>query len=137
MKRSDWENAKYKENGQTKETYVNSQGFKMALLIYYRNKIYSEEEREKLWLEKLDKGERWIGGSKVRRKNYNSDEEFEKACTNLLEEKRREAKGRNNVEISDYSRDEYREKLIVLSHLKHYWFLHLFCLQRHLSFLAW
>ena len=55
MKRSDWENAKYKENGQTKETYINSQGFKMALPVYYRNKIYTEEEREKLWIEKLDK----------------------------------------------------------------------------------
>ena len=59
-------------------------------------------------------GERWIGGSKVRRKNYNSDEEFEKACTNLLEEKRREAKGRNNIEINDYSRDKYRKKLKAL-----------------------
>ena len=42
--------------------------------------------------------ERWIGGSKVRRKNYISDEEFEEACTKLLEEKRREAKERNNIE---------------------------------------
>ena len=41
-------NAKYKENGKTKETYINSQGFKMALPMYYRNKIYTEEEREKL-----------------------------------------------------------------------------------------
>ena len=54
MKRSDWENAKYKENSETKETYINSQGFKMALPMYYRNKIYTEEEREKLWIEKLD-----------------------------------------------------------------------------------
>ena len=46
MKRSDWENARYKENGQTKETYISSQGFKMALPMYYRNKIYTEEERE-------------------------------------------------------------------------------------------
>ena len=50
-------NAKYKENGETKETYINSQRFKMALPMYYRNKIYTEEEREKLWLEKLDKEE--------------------------------------------------------------------------------
>ena len=27
MKRSDWENSKYKENGQTKETYISAQGF--------------------------------------------------------------------------------------------------------------
>ena len=115
----DWENSVNAKRAKyiplyTKEEYITNQGQVRGLPIYYRNKIYSEEEREKLWLEKLDKGERWIGGSKVRRKNYNSDEEFEKACTNLLEEKRREAKGRNNVEISDYSRDEYREKLKIL-----------------------
>ena len=50
----------------------------------------------------------------MRRINFNSDEEFEEACTKLLEEKRREAQERNNIEISDYKRDEYREKLKVL-----------------------
>ena len=33
---------------------------------YYRNKIYTESEREKRWLEKLDKNERWIDGQKVK-----------------------------------------------------------------------
>ena len=51
----------------------------------------SEEEREKLWIEKLDKGKRWIGGTCVKRKNYKTDEEFEKACITTLEERRREA----------------------------------------------
>ena len=77
MKRSDWENAKYKENGKTKETYINTQGFKMALPMYYRNKIYSEEEREKLWIEKLDKEERWVCGEKVSIKD-NEYEEYNK-----------------------------------------------------------
>lgn len=49
----------------TKEVYTNRQGYKVALPIYYRNKIYSEEEREKLWLEKLDKQERYINGQKI------------------------------------------------------------------------
>ena len=30
--------------------------------IYYRNKIYSESEREKLWLQRLDKGEIYVCG---------------------------------------------------------------------------
>ncbi len=54
----------YKE-GDTKEVYTTSNGLKIALPIYYRNKRYSEEEREKLWIEKLDKGVRYIGGDKV------------------------------------------------------------------------
>ena len=55
---------KYKENG-TNENYKFKDGTKSQLPIYYRNKIYTEEEREKLWLEKLDKQERWILGQKI------------------------------------------------------------------------
>ena len=74
--------AKYVTRG-TLEEYIGADGIKRGLPIYYRNKIYTEEEREKLWIEKLDKGERWIGGSCIRRKNYNSDEEYEKDIEKL------------------------------------------------------
>lgn len=49
----------------TKEYYTRRDGTKLALPIYYRNKIYTEEEREKLWLEKLDKEVRFVDGVKV------------------------------------------------------------------------
>ena len=55
---------KYKKN-KTDEAYRNRQGYKMNMPIYYRNKIYSEEEKEKLWIEKLDKKERYILGEKI------------------------------------------------------------------------
>ena len=38
---------------------------KLGLPIYYRNHIYSDEEREKLWLIKLDEQIRWVDGVKV------------------------------------------------------------------------
>lgn len=57
---------KNKYNGEeTKETYSTKQGIKMALPIYYRNKIYTEEEKEKLWLQKLDKEIRYINGIEI------------------------------------------------------------------------
>ena len=62
--RPDAYNNRYKA-GETREYYQNRQGFKLALPIYYRNKLYTEEEREKLWLEKLDKNERWVLGSRI------------------------------------------------------------------------
>lgn len=62
--RLDFQLNKYNEKG-TRETYITKQGVKLALPIYYRNKIYTEEEREKLWLEKLDKEERYICGEKI------------------------------------------------------------------------
>lgn len=49
----------------TNELYRNRKGFKMALPIYYRNKVFTEEEREKLWLQKLDEQVRYIDGVKV------------------------------------------------------------------------
>lgn len=59
---------KYKEGG-TDEAYTTRQGKKMNMPTYYRNKIYTEEEREKLWLEKLDKQERWVDGTNISIKN--------------------------------------------------------------------
>jgi hypothetical protein len=64
LNRPDSEKNKYKK-GETNETYKTRQGTKLALPVYYRNKIYNEEEREKLWLEKLDKKERWVCGERV------------------------------------------------------------------------
>jgi hypothetical protein len=65
MARWDSSRNKYKPN-QTKEYYLTRSGIKLALPIYYRNHIYSEEEREKLWIEKLDKGSRWVDGVEIK-----------------------------------------------------------------------
>lgn len=49
----------------TDETYRTSTGHKISMPVYWRNKIYTDEQREELWLQKLDKEERWILGSRV------------------------------------------------------------------------
>lgn len=51
--------------GKTDELYRTRNGTKMALPTYYRNKIYSDQQREKLWLEKLDQNIRYVNGIKV------------------------------------------------------------------------
>lgn len=63
-KRPASENNKYKPN-ETKETYTTRTGHQISLPIYWRNKIYTEEQREKLWIEKLDKQERWVCGERI------------------------------------------------------------------------
>lgn len=82
LRRRDSERNKYKK-GKTIETYKTREGLELALPIYYRNKIYSDDEKEKLWLEKLDKEERWVCG--VRVDIANGDEEYYK----LLDYKRK------------------------------------------------
>lgn len=49
----------------TNETYKLNNGAEINMPIYYRNKFYSEEEREKLWTQMLDKKEMYIMGIKI------------------------------------------------------------------------
>lgn len=61
-----YNSTKNKYNGlDTNEYYRRETGAKTGLPIYWRNKIYSEEEREDLWLQKLDNGTRWVCGEKI------------------------------------------------------------------------
>lgn len=64
-------------NENTKEYYTTRTGHKLNLPMYYRNKIYSDEEREKLWLYKLDKEERWVMGERI--DISEGDDEYNKA----------------------------------------------------------
>lgn len=55
-----------KYNGeQTRETYKTDDGKDINLPTYWRNKIYTEEQREELWIQKLNKQERWVDGIKI------------------------------------------------------------------------
>lgn len=47
------------------EYYLTKQNYKIGLPIYYRNKAYSEEERELLWLKKLDEQKRYVKGIEI------------------------------------------------------------------------
>lgn len=49
----------------TQEYYTTRQGRKIDLPIYFRNKIYTDEEREILWIAKLDKQIRYVNGEKI------------------------------------------------------------------------
>jgi len=62
--RKDSQKNKY-NNHETKETYTTRQGIKLPLPIYYRNKIYNDDEKEKLWLKKLDEQVRYVNGIKI------------------------------------------------------------------------
>ena len=57
----------------TINTICASNGTTAQLPIYYKNKLYTDEEREKLWLHLLDKQERYILGQKI---DISKDEEL-------------------------------------------------------------
>lgn len=60
----DWEKNKYNDI-ETKETYITTTGHKIALPTYYRNKIYTDEEKEALWLIQLNKEKRYVLGNEI------------------------------------------------------------------------
>jgi hypothetical protein len=72
LKRLDSKRNEYKGD-KTDERYTTRNGIKLGLPIYYRNKLYNEEEREILWIKKLDKEERWVLGEKIDISNGDED----------------------------------------------------------------
>lgn len=62
LKREDAKYNRYKEDTETNQTYRLRDGRRTRLPMYYRNKIYNEEEKEKLWIEMQEKGKTWVDG---------------------------------------------------------------------------
>lgn len=90
--------------GETKETYTSRNGFEINLPIYWRNNIYTEEEREKLWIEKLNKETRYIMGNKIDvSKGY---EEYDKTLKEYQETNIKLGYGNDskNWELAEYEK---------------------------------
>ena len=102
FERGDWKFNRY--NGKnTREYYVFKNGTKAMMPRYYRDKIYSEEEKELLWLQKLDKGDTWVMGEKCK---IDSDE-----YKNLLSYYREQAKQIHGDNIILWKEKQYWRRL--------------------------
>lgn len=88
---------------ETDTTYKTAQGRKMSLPVYWRNKLYTEDEREELWLHQLDKNERWVGGERV---EADKEEEYNK----LVEYYRKKNYKLGYPSPTDYDAIEYENK---------------------------
>lgn len=114
LKRADSKRNRYR-GIDTNEMYKSRNGQETNIPMYYRNKIYSEEEREKLWLHKLDKEERYVLGQKI----DISTEEGERAYENILKDAQMKNRrlGYNDDRI-DWKKKEYLEKRRKLQAIK-------------------
>ena len=110
--RQDAKNNKY--NGEnTKETYILPSGTRTALPIYYRNKIYTDEERERLWINKLDKQERYVMGIRISVKK--DENEYNKVLEQAQKDNERLGYGNRNEE---WNKKEYNVTLNKLRRKK-------------------
>lgn len=69
----------------TKEYYVCPNGAKINLPIYYRNKIYTDEQRENLWIQRLNKNERYAMKSRYKLITQEDIEDFKRILKNYQE----------------------------------------------------
>lgn len=61
-----------------KDYYITKEGYKMKLPIYYRNHIFDEKAREKMWIENIEKKERYVLGVKIDISNRKGEEKYYK-----------------------------------------------------------
>lgn len=83
----------------TNELYTLNNGREIALPIYYRNKLWNEKERNKLWANRLDKQKRYIRGIEI------SIAKDDKRYWRMLKEQQK-----NNTELGYGStKDEWKQ----------------------------
>lgn len=63
-----WQKQNYKNI--TVATYTFRNGTKMAMPKYYKNKLFTDKEREKMWINNLNRGLLWIFGEKVKANDW-------------------------------------------------------------------
>lgn len=97
--------------GETKEDYVTRTGVKIALPDYYRGKLWSDDEREKLWLEKLDRKERWVDGSCI--SIADGDERYFKALNFARLKNKRLGYGDDEVNWEQRSYENQRRRFLL------------------------
>lgn len=93
----DFKNAKF-DGKDTQETIRLPNGYKIAMPIYLRNKRYNEEEREQLWLNKLDQQKRYVLGEEINVSTQAGEEEYLQKLKLAQEKNKRCGYGDNSQE---------------------------------------
>lgn len=102
---------KHEYNGQdTKDYYTLPNGAKVSLPIYYRNKLFTEEEREKLWIDKLNTNKRYILGVEIANVSENQEYMLE-VLTKAQETNRATGYGDHTAE---WKKEDYNVTLNML-----------------------
>lgn len=100
----------------TNETYRFPNGRKGSLPIYYRNKLWNEDEREELWKLRMDKNERYVLGVKIDISTDNGEKDYQNAV--------KEARMLNlmkgyGTDVKDEELKKYEEKRKKLKQLQY------------------
>lgn len=114
-----WQKQNYKNINVATYTFRN--GTKMAMPKYYKNKIFTEKEREKMWINNLNRGLIWIYGEKVKADDWktidNLREYWQKygretmgdnpIAWNAMKERRKEEKQRRAIALAKKQAEKF------------------------------
>lgn len=101
------------EPDNTNECYHLPNGSKKALPIYYRNKLYDDETRETLWVEKIKKAKRFVLGQEIDISTSEGLKQY-KGAVNAARRKNKRLKYGNP---DDYKQEVYDLQMLKLNRL--------------------
>lgn len=81
--RLDWQWQKQNYKRLETPTYTFRNGTKMAMPKYYKDKLFTEEERNKMWINNLNRGILWIYGEKVKANDWRTIDNLRKYWQNF------------------------------------------------------
>ena len=127
MQRSDylWQKQNYKDINVPTYTFRN--GTKMTMPKYYRDKIFTDAEREKMWINNLNRGLLWIFGEKVKADDWKTIDNLRKfwqnygkdvmgdnpVAWNAMKERRKEEKQRKAIAEAKKLAEKFSTKILI------------------------
>lgn len=86
----------------TNDHMLTSNGAKVAMPTYYRRKQYKDDERESMWISKIEKGITYINGHKINTNTKKGEQAYAKALEWARYVSKREGYGSGQKEIKEY-----------------------------------
>ena len=120
-----WQKQNYKNINVATYTFRN--GTKMAMPKYYKNKIFTEKEREKMWINNLNRGILWIYGEKVKADDWKTIDNLREywqrygrevmgddpIAWNAMKERRKEEKQRRAIAEAKKMAEKFSTEILI------------------------
>ena len=120
-----WQKQNYKQINVATYTFRN--GTKMAMPKYYKNKIFTDKERERMWINNLNRGLLWIFGEKVKADDWETIDNLRRywqkygrmvmgdnpIAWNAMKERRKEEKQRKAIAEAKKLAEKFSTKILT------------------------
>lgn len=101
----------------TRDYYTLPNGQHVALPIYYRNKLFTEDEREKLWIKKIEQDTRYINGIPIHRV-LECEDRYQQYLNTLQEAQRVNDNLGYGNDSKEWKKHDYNVTLKMIAKLK-------------------